>query len=88
LYAAVQQSSNIVIMRMPIDANGDLGNPENYFDFTGNYGANYTVNDLTFAADGEMFLATDLPSPIVYVNPDKTTGLLYPDLLLNRRHYL
>ncbi len=82
LYAAVQQSSNIVIMRMPIDANGDLGTPENYFDFTGNYGANYVVNDITFAADGEMFLATDLPSPIVYVNPDKTSGLLYPDLLL------
>ena len=83
LYVAAKQDSLTTIKRMPIGANGDLGLPETYFDFSGNYGAAYSVNDLTFAADGEMFLATDLPSPIVYINTDKSTGLLYPSLLLN-----
>ncbi|MCX6150029.1 MAG: IPT/TIG domain-containing protein [Ignavibacteriales bacterium] len=82
LYVAAQLNSRTTIMRLPIDANGDLGTPETYFDFSENYGANFIVNDLTFAADGEMYLATDLPSPIVYVNSDKSNGLLYSGILL------
>ncbi len=82
LYVAAQQNSMTTIMRMPIDANGDLGAAETYFDFSGNYGADFVVNDLTFAADGEMYLATNLPSPIVYVNTDKSHGLLYSGILI------
>ena len=83
IYLAAQQNSTTTIMRMPIDANGDPGPAENYFDFSGNYSGDFLVNDLTFAADGQMLLATNLPSPIVYVNPDKSTGLLYEGILLN-----
>ena len=82
LYLAAQQNTTTTIMRMPIDANGDPGTAENYFDFSANYGEDFVVNDLTFAADGEMFLATDLPSPIVYVKPDKSNGYLYKGILL------
>ena len=82
IYLAVLQDSMTTIVRMPIDANGDPGSPETYFDFSANYGSGYVINDLTFAADGEMFLATNLPSPIVYVNPDKSSGILYPDIIL------
>ncbi|MCL5027908.1 MAG: IPT/TIG domain-containing protein [Bacteroidetes bacterium] len=82
LYAAVQQDSMTTIMRMPIDSNGNLGTQETYFDFSSEYGRGFTINDITFAADGEMFLATNLPSPIVYVNNDKSTGVLYPSILL------
>lgn len=83
LYLAAQQNSKTTIMRIPIDANGDPGSAEDYFDFSGNYGDDFLVNDLTFAADGQMFLATDLPTPVVYVNTDKSTGVLYQDLLLD-----
>ena len=83
LYLAANQNTNTTIMRIPIDTNGDLGSPQTFFDFSANYGSGFAVNDLTFAADGEMFLATDLPSPIVYVKPDKSTGLLYNGILLN-----
>jgi hypothetical protein len=82
IYLAAQQDSMTTIMRIPIDANGDPGSPETYFNFSANYGSGYVINDLTFAADGEMFLATNLPSPIVYVNPDKSSGILYPDIIL------
>lgn len=83
LYVAAQKDSTTTIMRMPIDANGNLGAAEIYFDFSGKYGAGIIVNDLTFAADGEMYLATNLPLPIVYVNADKSTGIVYSRVLLN-----
>ncbi len=83
LYVAAQKDSLTTIMRMPIDANGNLGTSENYFDFSGNYGSGYLVNDLTFSNDGEMYLATNLPLPIVYINVDKSFGILYSRVLLN-----
>jgi hypothetical protein len=82
LYVAAQQGTSTTIKRLPIDANGDLGTPENYFDFSTNYGTEFTINDMTFAADGTLYLATDLPSPIVYINTDKSHGLLYEGILL------
>ncbi len=83
LYFAAQKDSMTTIMRMPIDANGNPGAVETYLDFSGKYGPGIIVNDLTFAADGEMYLATNLPLPIVYINPDKSSGILYSRVLLN-----
>ncbi len=83
LYVAAQQDSLTTIKRMPIDANGNLGTTETYFDFSGAYGANYIVNAMEISADGELFLATNLPQPIIYVNPDKSTGSFYPAILSN-----
>jgi len=82
LYVAAQGASSTTIKRLPIDANGDLGAPEDYFDFSGNYGTECIINDMTFAADGTLYLATDLPSPIVYINTNKSHGLLYQGILL------
>ncbi len=83
LYLAAQKNSATTIMRMPLDANSDPGGAETYYDLSAKYGSNFVVNDLTFAADGEMFLATDLPSPIIYVKPDKSSDLLYKGILKN-----
>ncbi len=84
LFVVAQDNSAVTIMRVPIDANGNPGTPETYFDLSGKYGADIVVNDITFAADGEMFLATSLPaSPIIYINTDKSTGPLYTGILLN-----
>ncbi len=83
LYVAAQQDSTTNIVRMPVDANGNLGSPETYFNFSANYGASFVVSAIAFAADGEMYLAANSPSPVIYVNKDKTTGPLYPRVILN-----
>lgn len=83
LYVAAQQDSLTTIQRMPIDASGNLGAATTYYDFSKNYGANYLVNGIDFASDGEMFLATNMTQPIIYVNTDKSSGALYPSVLLN-----
>ena len=82
LYVAAQKDLATTIMRIPILEDGTLGSPEEYFDFSGNYGEEYEVSDIAFAVDGEMILATDMPKPIVYVKPDKSYGLLYSHILL------
>lgn len=83
LYTAAQDENGLTtIKRSPISETGDLGTEETYFDFSGEYGADYSVNDIEFAADGEMFLATDMTDPIVYVKPDKSAGFLYPHIIL------
>lgn len=81
MYAAVQSDVSTKIIRFPI-INGEPGSVEDYFDFAAAYGDNFVVNDMTFAEDGTLYLATDLPSPIVYVNPDKSHGYLYKGILL------
>ncbi|MCL5028200.1 MAG: IPT/TIG domain-containing protein [Bacteroidetes bacterium] len=83
LYVAAQQDSLTTIQRMPIDASGNLGTATTYFDFSKSYGANWVVNGIDFAADGEMFLATNMPQPLIYVNTDKSTGALYPSVIQN-----
>ncbi len=82
LYVAAGENDAITIKRLPISEDGDLGAEENYFDFSAEYGAEYSVNDIEFAADGEMYLATNMADPIVYVGKDKSTGVLYPHILL------
>lgn len=81
IYTVVDDNGAIKILRIPLDANGDPGTPQEYFDFSAKYGTSVIVNDMTFAADGELILSTNLTSPIVYIKPDKSSGLLYEGLL-------
>ena len=81
LYVAAQQDSNLTVQRFPIDANGDLGSPQLYYDFSGNYGAGNSITSLEFSADGDMYLGTNLPQAIVVVHKDKSSSFLYPGVL-------
>lgn len=81
LYAATQTDTTISIQRFPIDANGNLGTAETYFNFTAKYGANYVINAMDISADGDLYLATNLPSPIIVVHSDKTSETLYPGVV-------
>jgi hypothetical protein len=81
LYAAVKTDSSTVIQSFPVDANGDLGNPSEYFDYSKSYGSR-NVNAIEFATDGTMYLATNnINSPIVVVNSDLTSEILFPGSL-------
>ncbi|MFA3781813.1 IPT/TIG domain-containing protein [Melioribacteraceae bacterium 4301-Me] len=81
LYAIVKTDSGTLIQSFPIDANGDLGNPSLYFDFSKSYGSQ-NVNAIEFSSDGDMFLATsDVKNPIIIVHADKTSETLFPGVL-------
>ena len=65
-----------------IDAQGNLGAEEVYFPFSDAYGVEgATIQAITFAADGTMFVGTDGPDAILTVHPDRTWEPFYPGLL-------
>lgn len=81
LYAAVKTDSSTVIQSFPIDANGDLGSPATYYDYSKDYGS-ANVNAVEFATDGTMYLATNnVNSPIVQVNSNMTSEVLFQGIL-------
>jgi hypothetical protein len=58
IYAAAKMDSTEAIYRMEVIDADNLGAPEMYFDVTANI-APYSVNAITFANDGRMFIGTD-----------------------------
>ncbi len=81
LYVAALQDSTTKIERFPLDAKDNLGKAEVYYDFSAKYGADYKVNALDFSQDGDMFLGTNSPQPIIVVHPDKSSEALYPAVI-------
>lgn len=81
LYVAGVRSETEAIWRFPIDANGDLGAEELYF----NLGAAYPgvrTNAMTFSQDGDLYLGTNQePDPVIIVHPDKSSEVLYPGII-------
>ncbi|AFH48713.1 Hypothetical protein IALB_1002 [Ignavibacterium album JCM 16511] len=81
LYVAGLKSGVEGVWKIPIDANGDLGTEELYFDMTANFPA-IKINAMTFSADGDLFLGTDRTNdPIIIVKPDKSTQTLYEGVI-------
>lgn len=66
------------IYRLAIKGNGELGPRELVFDWarSGEFAA-AIVNDLTFAEDGEMYVATDYLNPVLVIHPDGSAGPLF-----------
>ncbi len=81
LYVAATQNSDVSIQRFPIDSNDNLGAPQQYYDFTANYGTGASITALEFSADGDMYLGTNLPQAIIVVHPDKSSAPLYSGIL-------
>jgi hypothetical protein len=66
-----------------LSAAGAIGPSERVLDWstTGAYAAS-ALNDIAFAADGDLFIATDHdPDPVLVVHPDGTRESLYPGYL-------
>ncbi len=78
LYVASSDGSQTAVWKMQINGEA-LGTPEKYFDFSANYPI-AILNAIAFAADGDMYLGTDLPGSIIVVHADKTFGPLYSGL--------
>jgi hypothetical protein len=81
-------SFNQNIVRFPILSSDSLGAVETYFQFSENVPLGVTANSLTFAADGQMYIAISPLStssnpidPIMYLNTDGSFGVWYPGLI-------
>ena len=75
------------VWRFPL-AGDTLGTAEKYYDLTANYyGAK--VNAMTFALDGDMFIATNpIAGSLLVVHPDKSAEPFYPGLLSQENIFL
>jgi hypothetical protein len=79
VYVAVQRTA---IYRHKINADGSPGQQEKYFDWQNAGSAkNASINDITFADNGDLYIATDYTNPILIVHPDGSTAFLYPGAL-------
>jgi len=81
LYIAATKDNIEGVWKIPIDANGDLGTEELYFETT-NLRLAAKINAIGFAADGDMILGFDKgPDPLMVVKPDKSSQDLYPGVI-------
>jgi hypothetical protein len=83
LYISAASGSTIDIMRMMIISADELGEPEVYYQFSANYTEpNVAITALTFATNGDLFIGTNGPDPILILSPEKSIEPLYPGVLL------
>jgi hypothetical protein len=81
LYVAATKDNIEGVWRIPVDANGDLGTEELYFETT-NIRVGAKITAIAFAADGDLILGMDKgPDPLIVVKPDKSYEDLYPGVI-------
>ncbi len=81
LFLAAVTPTKSWIVRYTLDAAGDPGPPELFYDLTADRGPGIAITALAVAADGTLFVGTDAPDPILEVAPDGTASTLYPGVL-------
>ncbi len=73
-----------VIKRAKIYSADSLGSFELYFNMSEKFGSenpSLSVNAITFAADGDMVVGTNMEDPVIIVHTDKSYETLYPGLI-------
>ena len=84
LYVAIEDTENGGVWRNQIlSADGQLGPSERILDWktSGAYSSS-AIFDMAFAADGDLFIATDRdPDPVLIVHTDGSRESLYPGYL-------
>lgn len=80
LYAAARQEGMSKVWRFPLTSDG-LGDAEVYFDVAQSVGANIGVFALAFAQNGDLFVGTNAPDPVILVTPDRNGAPLYPGII-------
>lgn len=99
LYAISGEPNSQNIIRFPIISADSLGLAETIFQFSANVEFGTIANSLTFATDGQMFIAIsprvkdytdpddiidlDPINPLMYVNSDGSYGTWYPNLIVS-----
>lgn len=81
LYVAGARDNSEKVWRFVVDANGDLGAEEEYFNLTSRNPA-VIINTMTFSADGSLYLGTNKKTdPIIEIKPDRTASDFYPGVV-------
>ena len=83
VYLLVDSPTKRVYKNAILNTNGDLGPNTVAFDWA-NAGSAYTSASLfalTFAANGDMVIGTNVANPIVIVHPDGSSEPLYPGVI-------
>jgi IPT/TIG domain len=87
LYAISGEALSQSIVRFPIISPDSIGAVEEVFNFSANVETGVVANSLTFAADGQMYIALspldigDPIDPIMFVDNDGSFGTWYPGLI-------
>lgn len=84
LYVAATQENQEVIYRAKIYSADSLGSFETFFNMSEKYGSDYpslSVNAITFAADGDLVVGTNMKDPVIIIHADKSYETLYPGLI-------
>jgi IPT/TIG domain len=76
------------VMRYQVISADSLGPAEEYFNLSSSVYAGRFVYAINFASDGSLFIGTDAVTPILLVNPDKTSQPYYPGLFGPTMHQL
>ena len=81
LYVMAIQNEFSKVWRFPIDAGGNLGNAEDYFDLTSFNGTEGQALALT--TTGELYIGTSSSiDPVIVVDSDRSGKILYPSVLM------
>lgn len=84
LYVAATQDNKEIIYRAKIYSLDSLGSFETFFDMSEKFGSDnpsLSVNAITFAADGDLVVGTNMKDPVIIVHTDKSYETLYPGLI-------
>ncbi|KAA0231717.1 hypothetical protein EDS67_00960 [candidate division KSB1 bacterium] len=80
--ARATTSSSVIVWRHPRDAAGNPGAQEMVIDLSATDYGSRTIRGMMFAANGNLYLATDSPDPILNVNPaTNNVEILYRGIL-------
>lgn len=75
LFVGGNIDGNVEIWSFSIDTGGNLGVAEKYFDFQSNYDG--VINDMIFASNGDLIIATSAEESLVRVFPNGTHQQYY-----------
>jgi hypothetical protein len=80
IYVAATRDNVNGIFRAPLDAAGNIGAFQPFFDFGGTYNTQAPIRAMDIAADGTIYAGGDFAESIVMVRPDGSSSPLYPGL--------
>ena len=82
IYAVAASNGQQILWKVPIISADNIGTPEVYFNFTSEVDSVIKLNDISIAADGDIYIGTDAKEdPIYVIHPDKSFEKLYPGII-------
>ncbi|MDT3697323.1 MAG: IPT/TIG domain-containing protein [Ignavibacterium sp.] len=82
IYAVATSNNQQILWKVPVISADNIGTPEVYFNFSAEVDSVIKLNDISIAADGDIYIGTDAKKdPIYVIHSDKSFEKLYPGIL-------